>query len=140
MVIDRGPGVPASSGSGCSSRSSGSMTPRRRASGLGLAVARGLTEAVGGTLAAEDTPGGGLTMVVASVAAGRRRDEVGRMTRVLVVDDEPALARALAINLRAHGYEVVTAADGAAALPPPPSAPRTSSSSTSGCRTWTAPR
>ncbi|GGF46368.1 sensor histidine kinase [Marmoricola endophyticus] len=32
--------------------------------GLGLAVARGLTEAVGGTLTPEDTPGGGLTMVL----------------------------------------------------------------------------
>ena len=32
--------------------------------GLGLAVARGLGEAVGATLEAEDTPGGGLTMVV----------------------------------------------------------------------------
>ncbi|MEI5673283.1 MULTISPECIES: response regulator transcription factor [unclassified Nocardioides] len=36
--------------------------------------------------------------------------------RVLVVDDEPALARALAINLRAHGWEVTTAADGRSAL------------------------
>ncbi|HET7067339.1 MAG TPA: DUF4118 domain-containing protein [Nocardioides sp.] len=32
--------------------------------GLGLAVARGLTEAQGGTLNAFDTPGGGLTMVL----------------------------------------------------------------------------
>jgi two-component system sensor histidine kinase KdpD len=32
--------------------------------GLGLAVARGLTEAMDGTLTAEDTPGGGLTMVI----------------------------------------------------------------------------
>ena len=32
--------------------------------GLGLAVARGLAEAVGARLEAEDTPGGGLTMVV----------------------------------------------------------------------------
>lgn len=32
--------------------------------GLGLAVARGLTEAQGGTLQAEDTAGGGLTMVL----------------------------------------------------------------------------
>lgn len=32
--------------------------------GLGLAVARGLAEAVGGTLEVEDTPGGGLTMVL----------------------------------------------------------------------------
>jgi two-component system sensor histidine kinase KdpD len=33
--------------------------------GLGLAVSKGLIEAVGGHLDAEDTPGGGLTMVVA---------------------------------------------------------------------------
>ena len=32
--------------------------------GLGLAVARGLTEAQGGTVRAEETPGGGLTMLV----------------------------------------------------------------------------
>jgi two-component system KDP operon response regulator KdpE len=38
------------------------------------------------------------------------------MTRVLVVDDDPALARALAINLRARRYEVETAGTGAAAL------------------------
>ena len=38
------------------------------------------------------------------------------MSKVLVVDDEPALARALAINLRAAGWEVVTAADGRSAL------------------------
>ncbi len=36
--------------------------------------------------------------------------------KVLVVDDEPALVRALAINLRAHGWEVVTAGSGRAAL------------------------
>jgi two-component system KDP operon response regulator KdpE len=36
--------------------------------------------------------------------------------KVLVVDDEPALARALSINLRAQGWEVVTAADGRSAL------------------------
>jgi two-component system sensor histidine kinase KdpD len=38
--------------------------------GLGLAVARGLTEAQGGTLDAVDTPGGGLTMVVELPGAG----------------------------------------------------------------------
>lgn len=32
--------------------------------GLGLAVARGFVEANGGTLEAENTPGGGLTMVL----------------------------------------------------------------------------
>jgi two-component system KDP operon response regulator KdpE len=38
------------------------------------------------------------------------------MTRVLVVDDEVGLRRAMAINLRARGYDVALAADGAAAL------------------------
>ena len=38
------------------------------------------------------------------------------MTRVLVVDDEPQLLRALRINLRARDYEVEVAADGTAAL------------------------
>ena len=38
------------------------------------------------------------------------------MTTVLVVDDEPQILRALAINLRARHYTVVTAATGAAAL------------------------
>ena len=36
--------------------------------------------------------------------------------RVLVVEDEPGLLRALQISLRARGYEVTTAATGAAAL------------------------
>jgi len=38
------------------------------------------------------------------------------MSRVLVVDDEPQIVRALAINLRARGYEVATAGDGGEAL------------------------
>ncbi|MDX6286616.1 MAG: two-component system, OmpR family, operon response regulator KdpE [Frankiales bacterium] len=38
------------------------------------------------------------------------------MTRVLLVDDEPQLLRALGINLRARGYDVITANDGADAL------------------------
>ncbi|QXJ20292.1 response regulator [Actinomadura graeca] len=38
------------------------------------------------------------------------------MTRVLVVDDEPQLLRALRINLRARDYEVQVAADGTTAL------------------------
>ena len=37
--------------------------------GLGLALARGLTEAMDGTLTAEDTPGGGLTMTISLPAA-----------------------------------------------------------------------
>ncbi|WP_098009590.1 sensor histidine kinase KdpD [Streptomyces sp. sk226] len=48
--------------------------PRGSGVGLGLAVSRGFAEAMGGTLDAEDTPGGGLTMVLTLAAAG----ETGR--------------------------------------------------------------
>jgi two-component system, OmpR family, KDP operon response regulator KdpE len=38
------------------------------------------------------------------------------MTRVVIVEDEPALARALSITLRARGYDVESARTGAAGL------------------------
>ncbi|GGM40383.1 DNA-binding response regulator [Longimycelium tulufanense] len=38
------------------------------------------------------------------------------MTKVLVVDDEPQIVRAMRINLTARGYQVLTAHDGTAAL------------------------
>jgi len=38
------------------------------------------------------------------------------MTRVLIVEDEPQLRRALSINLHARRYDVVTVADGGGAL------------------------
>jgi two-component system KDP operon response regulator KdpE len=38
------------------------------------------------------------------------------VTRVLIVEDDPGLARALAITLRSQGYEVAGAATGAAAI------------------------
>jgi two-component system sensor histidine kinase KdpD len=38
--------------------------------GLGLSVAKGFTDAMGGTIRAEDTPGGGLTVVISLPVAG----------------------------------------------------------------------
>jgi two-component system, OmpR family, KDP operon response regulator KdpE len=38
------------------------------------------------------------------------------MTRVLVIDDEPSILRALRINLTARNYEVTTASDGTSGL------------------------
>ncbi len=54
-------------------------------------------------------------------AAGRdqgRRVHAGRriLTRVLVVDDEPSILRALRINLAARNFQVSTASDGASGL------------------------
>ncbi|MBW8807168.1 MAG: PAS domain-containing sensor histidine kinase [Catenulisporales bacterium] len=69
-VIDHGPGIPAADRERVF-RPFQRLGDRDNAAGvgLGLALARGLTEAMGGTLLPEDTPGGGLTMVVA-VPAG----------------------------------------------------------------------
>jgi two-component system sensor histidine kinase KdpD len=44
-------------------------TQRREGVGLGLAIAKGFIEAMGGTIEADDTPGGGLTIVVRLRAA-----------------------------------------------------------------------
>jgi two-component system sensor histidine kinase KdpD len=69
-VVDRGPGIPEADRERM-------FVPFQRMGdtdnttgvGLGLALSRGLTEAMGGTLSAEDTPGGGLTMTVSLPAA-----------------------------------------------------------------------
>jgi two-component system sensor histidine kinase KdpD len=64
-VIDRGPGIPR--------EQAGRMfvpfqrlgdTDNTTGIGLGLALSRGLTEAMDGTLTPEETPGGGLTMLL----------------------------------------------------------------------------
>ena len=64
----------------CSSRSSASATRsgRRPASGSASPWRRGFVEAMGGTLELEDTPGGGLTMVI---PARRRRRDPGTLRR-----------------------------------------------------------
>ncbi|MFF4035434.1 ATP-binding protein [Streptomyces sviceus] len=69
-VVDRGPGVPdeAKERIFAPFQRYGDA-PRGAGVGLGLAVARGFAEAMNGTLNAEDTPGGGLTMVLTLRAA-----------------------------------------------------------------------
>ena len=76
-IIDRGPGIPEENRDQM-------FVPFQRLGdtdnttgvGLGLALSRGLTEAMGGTLEPEDTPGGGLTMALSLPAAPGPHDPV----------------------------------------------------------------
>ncbi len=75
-IVDTGPGVPAQ-------RMEDIFVPFQRLGdtdntagiGLGLALSKGFTEGMGGTLTAEDTPGGGLTMVVSLPVAAAPGDD-----------------------------------------------------------------
>src|SRR6059058_24173 len=85
-VVDRGPGIPEKDRDRM-------FVPFQRLGdtdnttgvGLGLALSSGLTEAMGGTLEPEQTPGGGLTMVMslpaAPVPGGPGQGDPGRRER-----------------------------------------------------------
>ncbi|WCO67161.1 sensor histidine kinase KdpD [Iamia majanohamensis] len=69
-VIDRGPGVAEADRERMFQPfQRPGDAPAGSGVGLGLAVARGIVDAMGGRVAVEDTPGGGLTMVIGLVAA-----------------------------------------------------------------------
>lgn len=66
-VVDTGPGIPISQRDRifeAFQRVDDSTGPNRSGIGLGLAVARGFSRAMGVSLSVEDTPGGGVTMVL----------------------------------------------------------------------------
>ncbi|WP_415831515.1 ATP-binding protein, partial [Cutibacterium acnes] len=76
-VIDHGPGIPED-------RRGDVMVPFQRLGdtdssvglGLGLALSKGFVEGMDGTLALEDTPGGGLTMVISLPRVGAEEASV----------------------------------------------------------------
>jgi two-component system sensor histidine kinase KdpD len=69
-VVDHGPGIPAADRKRMFLPFCRLGDPDSRTGvGLGLVVSRGLAEAMGGTVEPEETPGGGLTMVVSLASA-----------------------------------------------------------------------
>ncbi len=126
-VADTGPGVPVADRERVfepfmTTKSVGQGT------GLGLFVCRNITRGLGGDIVIEDNPGGGAlfrvwlpalprTRVVA--VAGPAQDEsTPSLTgvKVLIVDDDPMVAAALAAGLGAAGAKVHVASSGEAAL------------------------
>lgn len=98
--------------------------------GLGLSVAQAIVAEHGGTLSAQSAPGEGATFAIVLPAAGATvqapralatapvtaPEGFGTGLRVLLADDEPALAGAVADTLRDAGFEVTMAGDGEEAL------------------------
>jgi two-component system, OmpR family, sensor histidine kinase KdpD len=76
-VIDHGPGIPKADRERVFLPFQRLGDPGHRMGvGLGLVVSRGLAEVMGGTVEPEETPGGGLTMVICMPTAPGRRAAV----------------------------------------------------------------
>lgn len=101
--------------------------PVGEGTGLGLWICQGIVTSLGGHISAENAPGGGAVFRVVLPAAAQGRAEEGApprplpvdanapRLRVLVIDDEIAIGRTLAIGL-ADEFEVATATSGREAL------------------------
>ena len=109
-IADDGPGVPPELGERAfdafvtSHADTGAL-------GLGLTVARLIARRHGGELELEPSSGGASFVARLPLVAGGRR-----VTRVLVIDDEPILLALMRETLEQAGYETVGASDAARAL------------------------
>jgi two-component system cell cycle sensor histidine kinase/response regulator CckA len=99
--------------------------PHGQGTGLGLPTALGIVHGHGGFVNVYSEPGRGARFV-ACFPASKSSKEIGPTVKtplatgngelILVVDDEAAIALITRHTLEAHGYKVMTAADGAEAV------------------------
>ncbi|PYM25184.1 MAG: hypothetical protein DMD80_22030 [Candidatus Rokuibacteriota bacterium] len=100
--------------------------PAGEGTGLGLSLCRGIVEEHHGTITVDSEPGRGTTLLIelpvetppraAPRPAAASAPSAVRPGKVLLVDDERAVAEALAEAIRRDGHEVEIAGDGAEAL------------------------
>jgi two-component system, NtrC family, sensor kinase len=94
-------------------------------SGLGLFVCRNIVSSWSGTVTVADRPGGGARFRVdlpaaraadVAVTSAPAAQPASLRGHVLIVDDEPRVAKMLSVQLAAAGYRVTVATDAAHAL------------------------
>ena len=103
--------------------------PTGQGTGLGLAMVKGFAEQSGGGVAIDSGPGQGAKVALwlpqasveppeagAGLAAAAAAGSDERVTRVLVVDDDPLVLQTVAAQLADEGFAVVTAGGGTQAL------------------------
>ncbi len=98
-----------------------------KGTGLGLSQVYGIARQAGGTVRIESTPGSGTTVRVLlprtnapvrqdAASAAEAQAAGPRRARILVVDDDPDMRRALVDSLEALGFGVTDAEDGPSGL------------------------
>ena len=107
VIADDGPGLSPALRAALSDPNASAATLRGKGCGLGMTVAQGVAEEMGGRLHITDNPGGGARMVLSLPA---------RPQTLLLAEDEATAAAELAESLRARGWRVMVAHGGRPAL------------------------
>ena len=123
-IADTGPGIPADVRAKIFEPFF-TTKPVGEGTGLGLSLCRDIVTDHHGTIEVESEPGRGTRFVIelpvetappAPAKSAAAAPPAARPGRVLIVDDEPAVAEALSEAIRREGHEVDIAGNGAEAL------------------------